>query len=131
MRARGDIAGARSCFRELVTELRKSSDEHQLPRVLLGLMMLEARGGHYRRAARLLGAFEAVGGTRGGWPMEGYHLGRDLATIRSRLEHEPTAGKIAEGRMLTVDQALDEALADALDSPGSEPLTAREREGPV
>ncbi len=30
--------------------------------------------------------------------------------------------------MLTVDQALDEALADAPRSPRSDPLTARERE---
>ena len=65
VRARGDLAGARGCFRELVTELRTSSSGHQLPRVLLGLAMLEAGSGHDRRAARLLGAFEASGGQCG------------------------------------------------------------------
>ena len=124
-RTRGDPAGARSCFRELVTELRAWSSGHLLPRVLLGLTMLEAGGGHDRRAARLLGAFEASGGSKGGWPLEGFHLGPDLATIRLRLEHEPFAAAIAEGRTLTVDQALEEALAVA---PRSDPLTVGEHE---
>ena len=42
---------------------------------------------------------------------------------RSRFEQEPFAAALAAGRTLTVDQALDEALAEA---PHSEPLTARE-----
>src|SRR5207248_11607245 len=51
--------------------------------------------------------------------------GPDLATMRGRLEREKLAAMTADGRTLTVDQALDEALADA---PSSDPLTARERE---
>jgi hypothetical protein len=91
--------------------------------------MFEAGRGDEPRAARLLGAFETAGSSPMGWPLEGFCLGPDQATLRARFEHEPFVAAIAEGRMLTVDQALDEALADALDSPGSEPLTAREREG--
>ena len=45
VRARGDLAGARGCFRELVSELRAASSGHLLPRVLLGLAMLEAGAG--------------------------------------------------------------------------------------
>ena len=58
---------------------------------------------HSRRAAspRLAGRWR------------GSSLGPDLATLRARLEHEPFAAALAAGRTLTVDQALDEALADA------------------
>jgi tetratricopeptide (TPR) repeat protein len=125
-RARGDLAGARGCFRALVSELRAASSVHLLPRLLLGLALLEAGDGQDRRAARLLGAFEASGGTAEGWPLEGFHLGPDIATLQARAEHEPFAA-LAEGRGLTVDQALDEALADASRSPRSVSLSARER----
>lgn len=108
-----DLDESRDCFRALVSELRGASSAYLLPRVLLGLVMLEAGAGHDRRAARLLGAFEASGGHAAGWPLDGYQLGPDLATIRLRLEREACATAIAEGRTLTVDQALDEALADA------------------
>jgi tetratricopeptide (TPR) repeat protein len=119
IRARGDLARARGCFRALVSELRtgRPSYGHMLPTVLLGLAMLEAGGREDRRAARLLGAFEAAGASAMGWPLEGYQLGPDLATLRARLEPEPFAAALAEGRTLTVDQALDEALADAPRSP--------------
>jgi predicted ATPase/DNA-binding CsgD family transcriptional regulator len=133
VRARGDLAGARGCFRALVSELRAASSVHLLPRVLLGLAMLEAGAGQDRRAARLLGVFEASGGHAAGWPLEGFCLGPDLATLRARLAHEPFAAALAEGRTLTVDQALDEALpADRAASATAEGppsgLTARELE---
>jgi hypothetical protein len=122
-RARGDLAGARGCFRALVSELRAASSGHLLPRMLLGLALLEAGRGQDRRAARLLGAFEASGGTAGGWPLEGFYLGPDLATLQAQAEHERFAA-MAEGRTLTVDQALDEALADAPRSLCSVSLTS-------
>jgi hypothetical protein len=117
VRARGDLAGARACCRGLVKVLRGSSLGHLLPRVVPGLARLEAGSGHDRRAARLVGAFQAGGGKEAGsyaagWPLEGFHLGPELATLRARCEHEP----LAAGRPLTVDQALDEALAEALAS---------------
>jgi non-specific serine/threonine protein kinase len=114
--ARGDIAGARACFRALVNELRAASYGHVLPRVLLAVAMFEASRGDELRARRLLGAFEAAGSSPMGWPLEGFCLGPDLATIRARFEKAPFATALSEGRRLTVDQALDEALADAPDS---------------
>ena len=50
--------------------------------------------------------------------------GPDLMTLRARLE--PFAGALAAGRTLTVDEALDEALADAPRSPRSVALIADE-----
>ena len=77
--------------------------------------MFEAGSGNDRQAARLLGAFDAGASIWApGWPLEGFCLGPDLATLRDRLEHEPFAAAMAEGRRLTVDQALDEALDEAL-----------------
>jgi hypothetical protein len=92
-----------------VSELRAASFGHVLPRVLLALAMFEAGRGDEPRAARLLGAFETAGSSPMGWPLEGFCLGPDQATLRARFEHEPFVAAIAEGRMLTVDQALDEA----------------------
>jgi len=129
-RGGGDVAAARDCFRELVTEVRALSAAYILRRVLLGLAMLEAGARQERRAARLLGAFEAQTGSISvtGWPLEGFQLGPDLATMRARFEHEPFASEVARGRTLSVDQALNEALADTPHTQRSGALTARERE---
>lgn len=110
--ARGDFAGARACFRELVSELRIASCGHLLPRVLLGLAMLEANAGHDLQAARLLGAFDVADTSAMSWPLEGYYLGPDRTTLLARFEQEPYVAALAEGRRLTVDDALDDALAD-------------------
>jgi non-specific serine/threonine protein kinase len=129
VRARGDIDGARDCFRALVSELRAASFGHFLPRALLALALFEAGCRHDRGAARLLGAFEAAGATFVGWPLEGFRLGPDLATLRARFEHEPFAAEVARGRTMSVDQALDEALADTPPpTRSSGVLTARECE---
>jgi non-specific serine/threonine protein kinase len=123
--ARGELDAARGCFRQLVTELRAASCGHLLPRVLLGLAMLEGGGGRDWRAARLLGAFDASGSKAAGWPLEGYCLGPDIATLRARLERGPFVAVLVDGRALTVDEALDEALADAPEHSPFE-LTARD-----
>jgi hypothetical protein len=110
--AQGDLAAARGCLRTLVSELRVTLAWHLLPRVLLALIMVEAGDGREERAARLLGAFEAAGGRVAGWPLDGLRLGPDLETLMARFKHEPFAAAYATGHQLTVDQALDEALAD-------------------
>jgi non-specific serine/threonine protein kinase len=111
VRARGDYSGARECFCELVADLRATSLGYMLPRVVLGLAILEAGCGDESTAARLLGAFEASGSTPTGWPLDHYHLGPKLAQLRTRLQ---SATALVDGRVLTIDQALDEAL----DAPG-------------
>jgi non-specific serine/threonine protein kinase len=119
VRAQGNMARARGCLRTLVTELRATSTWHQLPRVLLALIMLEAGDGQDERAARLLGTFEAAGAKVGDWPLEGLHLGPNLEMLRDPYKREPFVAAFAEGQRLTVDQALDGALADAPDFPRS------------
>jgi hypothetical protein len=111
VRAGGDLAGARQCFCSLVSELRAAACGHLLPRVLQALAMFEASTDNHVQAARLLGAFDAAGVTTMGWPLDGYGLGPDLASVRTHLEQAPFAAAMAEGRMLTVDGALDDALA--------------------
>jgi predicted ATPase/DNA-binding XRE family transcriptional regulator len=111
LRARGDTEGARSCIRELVSNLRASSATHLLPRVVLGLALLEAGCGREQRAAWLLGAFDASGASVPGWSLDGYYLGPDLPILRARFEHQPYAACLAAGRLVSVNQALDESLA--------------------
>ena len=115
VRARGDLVGARGCFRQLVSELRAAACGHLLPRVVVGLAMFEAGVDNHLQAARLLGAFDAsnaASATTIGWPLEGYYLGPDVATLRALFEQEAFAVALAEGRELTVVEALDEALED-------------------
>ena len=69
--------------------------------------MLNTGAGNKHRAARLIGAF---GGAH--WPLKGFQLGPDLATIRARFERDPFAAEVATGRVLSVDRALDQAPAD-------------------
>ncbi|MBV9327671.1 MAG: XRE family transcriptional regulator [Chloroflexi bacterium] len=127
---RGDVAGARSCFRALVGELRAATFSYVLPRVLLALAMFEAGRGHDLAAARLFGAFEAANSAPTGWPLEGFCLGPDLKTLQGRLLDVAFAEALAAGRRLTVDQALDEAVesvgapAETLDEPGGGPASA-------
>jgi tetratricopeptide (TPR) repeat protein len=112
VRARGDLVGARGCFRQLVSELRAAACGHLLPRVVVGLAMFEAGVDNHLQAARLLGAFDAAGGTTIGWPLEGYYLGPDVATLLALFEERAFAVAMAEGRERTVDEALNDALAD-------------------
>ncbi len=128
LRARDDLDGARACLRESVNGLRASSATHLLPRLVLGLALLEAGCGREHRAARLLGAFDASGARVPGWQVDGYYLGPELAMLRARLEHQPYTAALDAGRSLTIDQALDEALADAPLPPVAAPLIARDRE---
>jgi len=113
LRARADMDGARACVRELARRLNASSAAHLLPRVVASLAQLEAGDGCEQRAARLLGAFDASGASMPGWSLGGYYLGPDLPTLRTRFKHDPYAASFHAGRMLSISQALDEALADA------------------
>jgi hypothetical protein len=75
--------------------------------------MFAAGAGHNLQAARLLGAYEAAEISVTGWPLEAFGLAPSLASFQARLEQEPYTAARSAGRLLSVDQALDEALAGA------------------
>jgi hypothetical protein len=73
-------------------------------------------GGQERRAARLLGAAEALRERTGSaiaMPLWCELYGRHLAALRIRLDANGLAEAWAEGRALTPDEAVAEALAES------------------
>ncbi|WP_205315244.1 ATP-binding protein [Nonomuraea lactucae] len=101
--------------------------------------------GQYERAARMFGAAEAVGGSAGVTPFLferfiGFH-DRYAATLKDKLGDRAFAQAMEQGRTLTVEGAVTEALGARPGEPGAQPdravqatttahspLTARERE---
>ncbi len=70
--------------------------------------------GHFEAAARLLGAAEAqqeILGHRFGPPERGDHDQR-VASGRAALRDATFVAALAEGRALTLEQAIEYALAD-------------------
>jgi non-specific serine/threonine protein kinase len=102
--------------RELCCEgLILFAEQHNKPGVadcLERLGEIAIRQGEAERAARLLGAVEALRESLGGSqpPDERADWERHVAAIRATLDETTFAGAWAQGRQLTVEQAIEEAL---------------------
>jgi non-specific serine/threonine protein kinase len=103
--------------------------------VLEGLAGLAARENQPARAVRLVGAAEAIregiGAPRS--PGDQADLERWLAPVRHAGDEEARAAWRAEGRAMTLDQAIEYGLADSVTPPaasggGAQALSPRERE---
>jgi len=113
-RARGDLPGAAAHWREGLAMARSSGDGYSAERLVTRYAGLLAAQGRQRPAARLLAAVTELRASlsapfprqvRGGYVS-------DLATIRAALGDEEFAAAWAEGKAMTLDQALDAALAE-------------------
>lgn len=85
-----------------------------IARSLESLAGVALAAGHPERAARLLGAAEALRETIGAslLPFERPVRERDAAAARAALGDEAFAAAKAEGRAMTLEQAVEQALAD-------------------
>jgi ATP/maltotriose-dependent transcriptional regulator MalT len=139
--ATGEVERALGHLRESLVALRAVGDRAFMLSGLLTLALIEARLGRPVQAARLHGAAETLRATLGATlpPLNQDTLNAGLAIIRSRLSEAERAAAEAEGRRITPDEAIAEALnlirpqpqpvATAAQPAGLvEPLTARERE---
>jgi non-specific serine/threonine protein kinase len=110
-----------------------------------GLARAVCPRGEYGRAARLFGAAEAFEETLGGgsaeWWADQTEDDRRVASARAGLGEAAFGAAWSEGRSMTLEQAVEYALASAGAVPGpiarkepvtrdraADPLTARERE---
>lgn len=86
-------------------------------RVLLGLAVVKQRQGEADRAARLFGAAEAHLDGAEPWSLRRLWVERDqnLAIGRTRLEAPVFAAAWAEGRAMTLEQAMAYAMSDVSD----------------
>ena len=128
-------------FKESLLLSREARSRWGSEECLDGLAQVASARGHYEHAARLSGAAEAQREIVGKWSEPVDQASRDqwVAPTRAALGDIPFAAAWAEGRALTLDQAVEYALAwlepekpAKARQPGREPkggpLTARECE---
>ena len=84
-----------------------------IPRALAGLAELAALSNQPQKAARLLGAAQAIPELYINlWPYERLELEEMANTIRAELDESDFATGYAEGQAMTIDQAVALALSD-------------------
>jgi non-specific serine/threonine protein kinase len=128
-------------FKESLLLSREARSRWGSEECLDGLAQIASAKGHYEHAARLFGAAEAQREIVGKWsePVDQASHDQWVVPTRAALGDTPFAATWAEGRALTLEQAVEYALAwverdkpAKPRQPGREPkgdcLTARERE---
>lgn len=136
--ARGEVVRAAGLLREGLTRLRAVGDRAFMLSGLLTLAQIEAQLGRPAQAARLLGAAEKQRSTLGAAlpPVNQVTLESTLALIRPQLGEAELSAAEEDGRRMTLDEAIAEAMHLGKPQPRRaataaglvEPLTRRERE---
>jgi predicted ATPase/class 3 adenylate cyclase len=110
--AEGNHAHAAGCFTESITVARASQQTRAIRGAVHGLAGVALALGQPGQAARLLGAVEAARETLGTAQISQKHHGeRITAATRAALTAADFAGAWSAGRLLTLEEAVDEALA--------------------
>ncbi|MDQ5810371.1 MAG: hypothetical protein M3358_06405 [Actinomycetota bacterium] len=110
-----DDARTAALFRESVELSAALRDTWALIYGLIGLAGVATRHGDPERAARLFGAAEALGEAASvapSFPPTQALYERDLADARSKLDAQTFAAAWAEGRAMTPQEAVAEALTE-------------------
>ena len=114
-RSKDDDAHTEALLRESVGHSAALRDTWALIYGLIGLAGVATRQGDPERAARLFGAAEALGEARSvtpSFPPTQALYERDPATTLSKLDAETFAAAWAEGRAMTPQEAVTEALTE-------------------
>jgi predicted ATPase/class 3 adenylate cyclase len=114
-RAEGDLDGARSTWQAALRANRRNGDILCMAAACHCLARLAGDAGHWRRAAVLHGAAQALHDRIGGpWDQATARERRDsLGQARAHLGDEQLERAHAQGMALSLDQALDLALGEA------------------
>jgi len=110
----GDYARARALYRESLVVRRELGALHALAQSLEDLAVLAGRQGQIERAIRLLGAAEAFCETLGARPPVAVpaEYERTVTAGRAVLGEAGFAARWAEGRAMSLEQAIDYALEE-------------------
>jgi DNA-binding CsgD family transcriptional regulator len=130
----GDYAAARVLYEEGLAIAKKSGDKLHIALILEGMASVLATQGEPVRAARLWGAAEVLRETIGApiWPVDRATYQRSLATACALLGKKVFAAAWAEGRTITLEQALAtrepvtpliSTLAEPSSTPPARPVT--------
>ena len=112
--AERDHRRAASCFTESITVARASQQTRAIRGAVHGLAGVALAQGQAERAARLLGAVEAAREALGmGQISQKHHGERITADTRAALNAADFAAAWSAGRLLTFEEAVNEAIAIA------------------
>ena len=108
----GDQARAVALFHESLRFSRRYGSRLGIALALVRLAAIATATGEHARAARLCAAAEALGETvrEAAWAADRAAYDRDVAAVRARLDDPAVAAAWAEGRALSLDQAIALAL---------------------
>ncbi len=109
---RHDYALAATYFKESLSLFRDIGDKKGVAECLMGLAGLICAQGHPHQAARLFGAAEALREAVGSvlWPANRLEYQRNLAALRAQLDEDSLAAAWADGRTMTMERAIEQAL---------------------
>lgn len=109
---RGNCKRAMALYEESLVQLRELGDRRRVADPLEGLAKIACTQGKPERAARLFGAAEALREAIGNplLRIECADHDRDVAAVREGLELETFAAAWAQGRAMTLEQAIAYAL---------------------
>jgi non-specific serine/threonine protein kinase len=113
VRLQGDLDRARGLYRDSLALFGETKDKWVTTECIEGLALIATAQGHFERAARLFGADEAARETFGITMERAAHgdYERLRATTREGLGDASFATTLAEGRAMTLEQAIEYALA--------------------
>jgi hypothetical protein len=125
---RGELVEAARHYAESVRLFRDVGDTWFIASPLAGLAAIAVAHGRAETAARLLGVAAAVREASGAvaWTIEQGRDEQTVSTARAVLGVERFAQVLADGRALTLQHAIDEALVIAADRACAEDLRRRD-----
>jgi tetratricopeptide (TPR) repeat protein len=114
-RLRGDHDLARARYLETLSMLQESGSLPMTSRTLFMLSALEAAQSRFERAVRLWAAAERLQEELGGaaWPETTMKVGDPVGLARAAIGEHAVQKGLAEGRDMTVDEAIAYARMDA------------------
>jgi predicted ATPase len=114
VRLQGDLGRATGLYKESLAVFRETEDKWVATECIEGLAIIASAQGKHDEAARLFGAAETARETFGiTMPRpEAGDQERSWAAIRERRDGTVFASAWAEGRAMTLEQAIEYALAD-------------------
>lgn len=129
--SRGDYATARTLLTEALSFLHEVNEKTYTARCLEAIAGIDVAEGEFERAARLFGAAEALTQTiKLAVLLQRSEYERNVTAVRIRMDQATFAKAWAEGRAMTLEQAIEYALetsapSEALAHP-AHPLTPRQ-----
>ncbi len=111
--ARADYERALAQLRESLTVFREMHEEGWIPQCIEAVANVASAQGSAERSARLLGSAAGLRGTLGLMlhPIDRPRRDGDVITVQARLGDAAFAAAWAEGRAMTLEQAIEYALA--------------------